>query len=224
MSVAAKEVLDAAMAKKPPHGSPCNNCGGCCMEVLCVLGRHVFGFEDGPCPALETTASGYGCGLVSRPHEFTPVKVAIHGRAAMSKAASVLIGAGIGCDAQADGEEPNIQFLADMHLERFTSRAAMAIAAMDWGIKPWTHPVGTDPIEASKILTAGLLTPPITEWCDAVKDGALNAELAFTSLSLFLGHILAGVAVELNVRPLASTVGEIIAEAMAEEMSEITNG
>lgn len=126
--------LDIAMARKPPHGSPCNKCGGCCMEVTCVLGRHVFGVDDGPCPALEKSEGGYGCGLVSRPREFSPVRTAVHGVPTMSKAASTLIGAGIGCDAQAEGEDANAEFLVKLDGERFISRVEMMFAAKRWGI------------------------------------------------------------------------------------------
>lgn len=129
-----EKLLDAAMAQKPPHGSPCNNCGWCCMECLCVLGKHVFKKEDGPCPALERQNGTWGCALVSRPRDFSPVKAAAHGAEEMSKAASVLIGAGIGCDAQADGEPPNLVFLMEMEAERFFSRTKMHIAAKRWGV------------------------------------------------------------------------------------------
>ena len=104
------------------------------MEVTCILGHHVFGQEEGPCPALEKSNTGYGCGLVSRPREFAPTRVAIHGAKMMSDDAATLIGAGIGCDAQADGETPSFEFLVAMDAERFFTRTKMMLAAKRWGI------------------------------------------------------------------------------------------
>ena len=55
-------------ACKPPHGSPCNGCGVCCMVAPCPLGQHIFGFELGRCPALtERDDATYVCGLVLDP-------------------------------------------------------------------------------------------------------------------------------------------------------------
>src|SRR6266536_4208581 len=58
--------------RKPPHGSPCNRCGLCCMATICNLGQHVFSRAEypGPCPALEKVGDEYVCGLVAQPRAF----------------------------------------------------------------------------------------------------------------------------------------------------------
>lgn len=90
---------------KPPYGSPkCNGCGQCCLEKLCVLGMRVFKQVDGPCPALIDAGDRYGCGLVLHPERFAPVRAALNGRVRLTEAAMLLIGTGIGCDAQMPGE------------------------------------------------------------------------------------------------------------------------
>jgi hypothetical protein len=51
-----RQIPRGIYARKPPHGSPCNGCGVCCMVTLCPLGQHIFGFELGRCPALTKRA------------------------------------------------------------------------------------------------------------------------------------------------------------------------
>ncbi|MGF3025589.1 hypothetical protein ACQVP2_22525 [Methylobacterium aquaticum] len=92
---------------KPPYGSPCNNCGQCCRLELCPLGHELFGTWDGPCPAHERTADGFGCGLVLNPQRYRPARAMARGRTALSQAAVRLIGSGAGCDALGDGEQPD---------------------------------------------------------------------------------------------------------------------
>ena len=76
-----------------------------------------------------------------------------------------------------------------------------------------------DVIEMSKLLAVGAFTKPTTDWLDAVKEAAISPEMAFTSLAFFFGHLLAGAALELNVRPLPTEVGGMIADTMRAEMA-----
>ena len=97
--------MTMAAPQKSPYGKPCSGCGICCQEELCPLGVHVFGAEEGPCPALKFDATGESfCGLVRSPRKYAPVKTAIHGATAMSNAALHIIGAGHNCDALAVDE------------------------------------------------------------------------------------------------------------------------
>lgn len=85
---------------KPPHGQPCNNCGRCCDDQRCPSGVALFG-PGSRCPALTDGQ----CGLI-----LDPLKYA-HGDAdALRSAASVLVGAGLGCDALLLGETPDPTF------------------------------------------------------------------------------------------------------------------
>lgn len=99
---------------KPPHGAACNNCGQCCADVLCPLGSVVFKREVGPCPALETSAGGWGCGLVLRPMRYAPAITAVAGVDRTARAAAFLIGAGKGCDALGHDEPPNDEWRAQI--------------------------------------------------------------------------------------------------------------
>src|SRR5215813_12954896 len=100
------------LVRKPPHGSPCNGCGACCMVTRCPLGQHVFGLgEIGPCPALvETGDNTYGCGLVLRPAAYVPARALSKGVGALRRAALLLIGSGDGCDARFNGEWRNVPY------------------------------------------------------------------------------------------------------------------
>ncbi len=114
--MAPRELLEL----KPSHGAPCTRCGLCCMATLCPLGEHIFGFHFGPCPALEKTKDGFGCGVVSR--------AVAKGRQDMADAASLLIGSGTGCDARFNGEPANAEFYAeleamDVRMEKETKAA-----------------------------------------------------------------------------------------------------
>lgn len=119
------------MLMKPPHGAPCNGCGQCCMDQLCPLATAIFGARPGPCWALERKGVGYACGLVESPNDWAPVQVLLHGRDATSKAAAILIGAGLGCDARAEGEPENRLWLA-LAKSRIDD-AAVARAMTIWG-------------------------------------------------------------------------------------------
>lgn len=115
----------AMRPEKPPHGEPCNGCGGCCEASRCPLGAHVFG--PGPdCPALTDD----GCGLVLTPRMFFPGS-----EAELRDAAALLIGAGIGCDALLEGELPNLSWRARLYRYAARQGARLKRAKRAWGIK-----------------------------------------------------------------------------------------
>ncbi|WP_211238741.1 hypothetical protein [Roseivivax isoporae] len=116
------------MLTKPPHGSPCNGCGGCCADQRCPLGRLVFG-PGGRCPALEMRFPAFTCGLVESPEKHAPHVVRTHGADRAAKAAAILIGAGLGCDALLEGEAPNAEWRAWAigRVDRVASAEAAAI-------------------------------------------------------------------------------------------------
>jgi hypothetical protein len=122
--------LDIAAAAKPPHGAPCNGCGGCFQFILCPLGAAVFRRRRGPCPAHDS-----GCGLVAAPERFAPPLLLIaHDRAALSAAAAHLIGAGVGCDALLEGDRPSEAFYARMRDLSRRSHARTRRALRTWGL------------------------------------------------------------------------------------------
>ena len=123
---------------KPAHGQACNGCGRCCADELCPLAFHVFrGRVDwhSRCPALLIgTGRTLVCGMVARPRAFAPTRVALHGVAACRNAARLLIGAGLGCDGQQDGEPADEDFRRRMRDERARKGAEIAEAKAVWGI------------------------------------------------------------------------------------------
>lgn len=116
------------MLDKPPHGAPCNGCGGCCVAQRCPLGTHVFG-AGGNCPALEVAFPAFTCGLIQNPAKYAVDITARHGSDAASRAAEILIGAGLGCDALLEGEQPNLAWRARVRagIDRAEADAAAAI-------------------------------------------------------------------------------------------------
>lgn len=125
----------AETIEKPPYGQPCNSCGHCCRAQLCPLGAQLFGHWSGPCPALESAASGFGCGLVSEPRKYAPTRAAIHGVGALRDGALILIGAGHGCDALLAGETDDEE--ARQRMFRATSARSQSQrrrARKVWGI------------------------------------------------------------------------------------------
>lgn len=122
------------MLEKPPHGKTCNSCGLCCMDQLCPLATAVFGQMPGPCPALEPAKPGFACGLVTCPGAYSPEVAQKFGSDAAAKAAAILIGAGMGCDASTPGEIRNESWLKTARA-RARSIAEQADAAMViWGL------------------------------------------------------------------------------------------
>jgi len=124
--------------EKPPYGSPCNACGDCCRAVLCPLAFGIFGEpQDRTCPALIEQDDGTGaCGMVRHPCRHAPMKTAIHGKAAMTEAALLLIGSGKGCDAQTTGEADNPAFRKRMRRQFNTPANQRRIerARRLWGV------------------------------------------------------------------------------------------
>lgn len=121
---------------KPPHGASCTHCGLCCEATLCDLAQHVFGHEQGPCPALERDADGKsGCGLVNHPDRWLPVRAVVQGVRRMSEAALHLIGAGQGCDARFNGEPVNEAFRWHMREFDRKTRARTREAKRLWGVE-----------------------------------------------------------------------------------------
>lgn len=134
MSIAAL-VPRFIMERKPPHGQPCNRCGACCVAVLCPLAQAVFGFEPGPCPALEFDADQKSsCGLVAHPEQHAPLTTASYGRENASAAASHLIGAGNGCCARFNGEPEDKPFNRRLDEYDRQVRAKTALAKRIWSL------------------------------------------------------------------------------------------
>lgn len=47
-----------ALPDKPRFNAPCNGCGVCCSEVLCVVGMIAFPNAQAPCPGLKIAPCG----------------------------------------------------------------------------------------------------------------------------------------------------------------------
>jgi hypothetical protein len=117
---------------KPPHGSPCNGCGRCCLESLCPLGEHLFEKQEGPCPALQPAGQGrWECGVIIQPGVFALVQTLRHGAKRMSAAAALLLGAGHGCDA-IDNEPVNEAFEARQDAYVYANAEAAVEAQLMW--------------------------------------------------------------------------------------------
>lgn len=125
-----------SLDNKPPHGSPCNRCGLCCMAVLCPLGKHVFKREEGPCPALQRdeTDGKPTCGLVAEPTRYATRLSILHGFERMREAALHLIGSGQGCDARFNGEPGSEEFYRRMREHDRRAGGKTNRAKKLWGI------------------------------------------------------------------------------------------
>jgi hypothetical protein len=93
------------MRTKPPYGSPCNNCGLCCIQGICRTGKLILGDVQAPCPALIHDGDRFLCGLMTRPQDFAPTRTRIEGAERMRAAAKLLIGSGLGCCTRIEGEQ-----------------------------------------------------------------------------------------------------------------------
>ncbi len=126
-----------AAARKPPHGTPCNRCGACCLATLCPLARKVFGREIGPCPALIWSPENpeAACGLVVEPATKAPVAVIIRagGAKEAGEAAALLVGSGTGCDARINGEPADRAFYDRLRIWDRKNAAAVRRARKIWG-------------------------------------------------------------------------------------------
>lgn len=76
-------------------------------------------------------------------------------------------------------------------------------------------------LEALRISTASVFLKPIDDWRDRVRDG--NPEDAILVLAAFIGHMLAGLAVELGVALTISAdgAGAVIAARMDEQLQAL---
>jgi hypothetical protein len=116
----------ALMARKPPHGKPCNRCGACCIATLCPLAVHVFRqpVVPGPCPALRWNGPDAVCGLAAAPR--VPPD--------MREAARWLIGADTGCDARFNGEPADPAFYDRLKAWDRQNAPEVAAARATWGL------------------------------------------------------------------------------------------
>ena len=122
---------------KPPYGSPCNNCGQCCADSLCVIGEHLFGRGRVPCPALETNDGLSSCGLITRPQRYCATRARLYGVDAMKTAALVLTATGIGCDALLIGEDRDpAEYLRMAHAAMSFPKECVAKAVKVFGMEP----------------------------------------------------------------------------------------
>ena len=81
--------------QKPDYDEPCNGCGHCCSESLCVAAMLALGREPnhvdedaGPCPFLRYVEDKFRCGLVL-----------IEKESGMEPIISQGLGIGVGCHA-----------------------------------------------------------------------------------------------------------------------------
>ncbi len=118
---------------KPAYGAPCNNCGRCCVDALCWIGRLILGPQvKSPCPALIDTAAGRElfCGLMVNPQDYLPEQAKIVGAEAMCAAAKALIGAGDGCSLRYPHEPENPAFKRQSGLRKLTRKRIIKLLAV----------------------------------------------------------------------------------------------
>lgn len=120
---------------KPPHGSPCNQCGYCCRQSMCLLGMSLFEDVGGACPALETRPDGStACGVMLHPAKYDPARALDVPVADLLGAAGVLIGVGVGCDSLGVGEREDLG-AAERWAEEWAAQGARVLAAVVvWGV------------------------------------------------------------------------------------------
>ncbi len=96
--------LQAAAPDKPAPGQPCNGCGVCCASAPCPIGMLASRRTTGRCRALrwQAEAQRYRCGLLPDPTRATG-RLRWTRRLA-GRLVARWIGAGIGCDSQAETE------------------------------------------------------------------------------------------------------------------------
>lgn len=124
--------------QKPPYGSPCNGCGVCCEEELCPIAHRIFGRWEGPCEILEDAGDGRRvCGLLAHPERHVPALVELVGAEIMRETTEALLGVGVGCDAQMEGEPADPAYEARMKAFAKGSRVRVraALGALIWGFR-----------------------------------------------------------------------------------------
>ena len=94
---------------KPRFGQPCNQCGWCCLEQVCILGAQLG--NDQQCKALlPGTGNTYQCGLILDPYRFMPEPALVVWKAmdtikagaglqALKTCNTTMLAAGKGCDS-----------------------------------------------------------------------------------------------------------------------------
>lgn len=106
------QLIPVVVLDKPPEGAACNQCGYCCIQEVCRLGRELG--NDVVCPALEQIEGGaYRCGLVHDPYRYLPRERLRTwrmidrleprqrpGETALMDSYREMLGVGLGCDAQ----------------------------------------------------------------------------------------------------------------------------
>ena len=98
--------------KKPKIGEPCNGCGICCINQVCMNGSYVLKLVNrlgesvpGPCPAIVKHPDGkIDCGIILHPNKY--IKSSQYPAKILSKYFAHLIGAGNGCDELLDDDVP----------------------------------------------------------------------------------------------------------------------
>jgi len=99
--------------RKPAEGLACNGCGICCLAEPCPVGMLVSRRRRGACAALQWSQvqQRYLCGMLVAPLQTLGWQDGGRGRQAiarlMSRWASRLIAAGIGCDSSLEAERPD---------------------------------------------------------------------------------------------------------------------
>jgi hypothetical protein len=120
---------------KPPHGQPCNNCGLCCANQPCPLGARLFRKTSGACPALEKDGDKYYCGLAVNPKKYLAGVFSEAKAHELSHGAKLMIGSGIGCDAQLEGETHNTTMKQRFADYVKNNSVALQRAKIVWGIR-----------------------------------------------------------------------------------------
>jgi len=120
----------ALFERKPPHGSPCNNCGLCCHTKKCDIGATLFGPKRERCPALRFDADNNShCDVIANPQSYTDVDVETARAAAV-----LLLYAGFGCTMRINGEMNHV-FNSMLCAFDAAHRAELDQAAAIWKLK-----------------------------------------------------------------------------------------
>jgi hypothetical protein len=100
-----------------------------------MLGQSIFGEHmPAPCPALITQGGVSSCGIADQPSAFVRHAGGARGARRLRIAAKLLIGAGLGCDAQDENEPFSPTFDADMTAHYRANHARLHRAAAVWGL------------------------------------------------------------------------------------------
>jgi hypothetical protein len=117
------------MIEKPKIGEPCNGCGICCMNQVCMNGSYVLKlvrnlgeYAPGPCPAIVRRHDGtIACGIVLNPNKY--IKKSEYPAKVLSKYFAFLIGSGSGCDEILTGDTPEENLKLDEMIEKMRNDA-----------------------------------------------------------------------------------------------------